>query len=130
MENILFRHAGKIAFGDTDASGWMHFSKIFTYVEIAEHAFLRSRGVVVYDKLEGGWPRVKVTCDYKRPFLQDASFEVLLSISRIGSSSIVWDFEVINADGEVAAFGSMTNVRLDNEGRPKSICFAERDALT
>lgn len=129
MENPVYRQAGEIAFGDTDASGWMHFPNIFKYAEEAEHAFLRSRGVLVFDREKGGWPRVKVSCDFKRPFQCGERFEVLLAISNIGSSSISWDFEVINAAGEIAAFGSMTNVRVDHEGRPKPISEDERAAL-
>jgi acyl-CoA thioester hydrolase len=129
MENPVYRQAGEIAFGDTDASGWMHFPNVFKYVEAAEHAFLRSRGVLVFDRAEGGWPRVKVACDYKRPFQSGDAFEVLLGISRIGASSVAWNFEVLNVAGEIAAFGSMTNVRVDREGRPKLISDEERAAL-
>jgi acyl-CoA thioester hydrolase len=129
MENSVYRQSGEIAFGDTDASGWMHFPNIFKYVEAAEHRYLRSRGILVFDRAEGGWPRVKVACDFKRPFRCGDSFEVLLAISRIGGSSLTWDFEVVNAAGEVAAFGSMTNVRVDHEGRPKLISDEERQQL-
>jgi len=129
MDAPLHRHACEIAFGDTDASGWMHFPNIFKYVEEAEHAFLRSRGILVFDREQGGWPRVKVSCDYKRPFRCGDRFEVLLAISRIGASSVAWTFEVLNAAGEIAAFGSMTNVRVDHEGRPKLISDLERAAL-
>ncbi len=129
MENPVYRQAGEIAFGDTDASGWMHFPNVFKYAEEAEHAFLRSRGVLVFDREKGGWPRVRVSCDFKRPFQCGDKFEVLLAISNIGSSSISWDFEVINSAGEIAAFGRMTNVRVDHEGRPKPIREDERAAL-
>jgi acyl-CoA thioester hydrolase len=129
MENPVHRQPGEIAFGDTDASGWMHFPNVFNYVEAAEHAFLRSRGVLVFDREEGGWPRVKVSCDYKRPFRCGDRFEVLLAISRTGASSITWDFELHNAAGETAAFGSMTTVRVDHEGRPAPISAAELAAL-
>lgn len=129
MENPVYRQAGEIAFSDTDASGWMHFPNIFKYVETAEHAFFRSRNVLVFDRTEGGWPRVKVACDYKRPFRCGDRYEVLLGISKIGASSVTWNFEVTNAAGETAAFGSMTNVRVDHEGRPKLISADERAAL-
>ncbi|MEY4568603.1 MAG: hypothetical protein RLZZ398_42 [Verrucomicrobiota bacterium] len=129
MENPVHRQAGEIAFGDTDASGWMHFPNVFKYAEEAEHAFLRSRGVLVFDREKGGWPRVKVACDYKRPFQCGDKFEVQLEISRIGASSVTWNFEIINAAGEIAAFGSMTNVRVDREGRPQMISDGERAAL-
>lgn len=129
MENPVHRQAGKIAFGDTDASGWMHFPSIFHYVESAEHALLRSRGILVFSRSAGGWPRVKVSCDYKRPFLAGDRYEVLLEISRLGASSITWEFEVLNAAGETAAFGGMTNVRVDHQGRPIVIPDDERAKL-
>lgn len=129
MENPVHRQAGEIAFGDTDASGWMHFPNIFKYVEAAEHAFLRSREILVFDRAEGGWPRVKVGCDYKRPFRCGDQFEVLLAIARINASSVAWTFEVLNAGGEIAAFGSMTNVRVDHEGKPILISEDERAKL-
>ena len=129
MENPVHRQVGEIAFGDTDASGWMHFPNIFKYVEAAEHAFLRSREILVFDRAEGGWPRVKVGCDYKRPFRCGDQFEVLLAISRINASSVAWTFEVLNAGGEIAAFGSMTNVRVDHEGKPILISEDERAKL-
>jgi acyl-CoA thioesterase FadM len=107
----------------------MHFPNVFKYVEAAEHVFLRSRGVLVFDREQGGWPRVKVACDFKRPFQCGDKFEVLLEILRIGASSVMWNFEILNAAGEVAAFGSMTNVRVDREGRPQIISDEERAAL-
>ena len=130
MDHPLHRQAGEIAFGETDASGWMHFPNVFKYVEAAEHAFLRSRGVLVFDREQGGWPRVKVTCDYKRPFLCGERYEVLLAISRMGASSVTWDFEMVNGCGEIAASGSMTNVRVDAQGRPREITAEERAALS
>ena len=130
MDHPLHRQAGEIAFGETDASGWMHFPNVFKYVEAAEHAFLRSRGVLVFDREQGGWPRVKVTCDYKRPFLCGERYEVLLAISRMGASSVTWEFEMVNGLGEIAASGSMTNVRVDAQGRPREITAEERAALS
>lgn len=129
MENPLFRHLGEVAFGDTDASGWMHFPNVFKYVETAEHACLRSRGILVFDRDAGGWPRVKVSCDYRRPFLAGDSYEVLLGLDRIGASSVTWKFEVLNRVGEVSADGSITNVRVDRFGKPQLISAEDRAAL-
>lgn len=129
MENPLHRHACEVAFGDTDASGWMHFPNIFRYVEAAEHEFLRLRGVLVFDRARGGWPRVKVSCDFKRPLMCGDQIEVQLAISRLGASSITWSFEVLNAAGEIAAFGALTTVRVDHQGRPQLISDDERQKL-
>ena len=130
MDAPVHRHACEVAFGDTDASGWMHFPNIFRYFEEAEHAFLKSRGVLVFDRSQGGWPRVKVSCDFKRPLLTGNRIEVLLEISRIGNSSITWNFEVITADGRIAAHGSVTTVRVDHRGLAQPISQEERDRLT
>jgi len=129
MENPLYRYAALIAFADTDASGWMHFPTIFRHVEAAEHECLKSRGVLVFDRALGGWPRVNVTCDYHKPLLAGDTIEVQLGIEKIGGSSIVWAFEVINAQGEVAASGRMTNVRVDHVGKSQPISESERKAL-
>jgi YbgC/YbaW family acyl-CoA thioester hydrolase len=129
MEHPVYRHACEVAFGDTDASGWMHFPNIFRHVEAAEHAFLRSAGVLVFDRAEGGWPRVKVSCDFKRPLMCGDRIEVLLEIARLGASSITWNFEVRNAAGETASYGSLTTVRVDHQGKPKIIPDSERAAL-
>ena len=129
MDAPLHRHACEVAFGDTDASGWMHFPNIFRYFEAAEHAFLKSRGVLVFDRAQGGWPRVKVSCAFKHPLLAGDRIEVLLDISRIGESSVAWDFEVLNAAGKIAAHGSITTVRVNHEGRPQHLSDTERRAL-
>jgi len=129
MDAPLHRHECEVAFGDTDASGWMHFPNVFRYFEEAEHAFLKSRGVLVFDRGHGGWPRVKVTCDYKRPLVTGDRIEVLLEIARIGASSLTWNFEVVTCNGEAAAFGSVTTVRVDHEGKPRLIGDDERAAL-
>jgi YbgC/YbaW family acyl-CoA thioester hydrolase len=129
MDAPLHRHTCEVAFGDTDASGWMHFPNIFRYFEEAEHAFLKSRGILVFDRAQGGWPRVKVTCDYKRPLLTGDRIEVLLEIARLGASSVTWNFEVLTDSGEVAAFGIVTTVRVNHEGRPQLISDEERQAL-
>jgi len=129
MDTPHFRHASTVAFGDTDASGWMHFPNIFRHVEEAEHLYLRSRGVPVFDRGQGGWPRARVECDYKLPLQAGDAITVELAVGRIGAASVAWKFEVLNAAGEVAAIGGMTTVRVGNDGRPRGIPAAERDAI-
>jgi YbgC/YbaW family acyl-CoA thioester hydrolase len=129
MNPPQYRHSCEVAFADTDASGWMHFPNIFRYFEEAEHAFLRSRGLLVFDRARGGWPRVNVSCDYQRPLLTGERIEVLLEIARLGNSSVTWNFSVVNASGETAARGSVTTVRVNHEGRPQPLDAQERSAL-
>ena len=129
MESPLHRHTCEVAFADTDASGWMHFPNIFLYVERAEHDFLKSRGVLVFARDQGGWPRVRLTCDFHRPLVTGDRIEVLLDISHIGTTSITWEFAVLTATGETAAAGTMTTVRVNAIGKPMEIPAADRAAL-
>jgi acyl-CoA thioester hydrolase len=128
MESPVQIHASRVAFGDTDCSGWLHFPKIFRHVEEAEHAFLRERGIPIISRGEGGWPRVHVSCDFKSPLRFDDVIEVQLGIERIGAASVNWVFEVLK-DGVVCAFGKMTTVRVDHEGKPAVIDEATRGRL-
>lgn len=122
MHAPLFSHPDRVTFADTDASGWMHFSKVFRFVEEAEHEFLRWRGLLVFDKSIGGWPRVNVACDYLRPLAFGDEVETRLSILRLGNSSVTWGFEIVtSATNETAARGSMTTVFLNADGKPAPI---------
>jgi acyl-CoA thioester hydrolase len=129
MKSPLHRHHCEVAFGDTDASGWMHFPNVFRYFEEAEHAFLKSRGLLVFDRALGGWPRVHVSCDYKRPLVTGDRIEVRLAVARVGRTSVTWEFEMVTADGGCAAAGGVTTVRVDAQGLPRPISDAERAAL-
>ena len=129
MDAPLYRHSREVAFGDTDAGGWVHFPNILGYVEEAEHAFLKLRGIMVFDRAQGGWPRVHVHCDFAKPLQFGDRIEVQLVVDQIGNSSVTWKFELLNEAGECAACGSMTTVRVDQNGLPQSLSNAERAGL-
>lgn len=130
MNAPLYRHFREVAFGDTDAGGWVHFPNILRYVEEAEHAFLKSRGFMVFDRALGGWPRVNVSCNFAKPLKFGDRVEVQLAVVEIGNSSVTWSFELLNEAGECAASGRMTTVRVDEQGRSKQLSDVEREALT
>lgn len=130
METPPYCHSSEIAFADTDASGWMHFPSIFRHVESAEHACLKSLGLLVFDRAQGGWPRVNVNCDFLRPLIAGDGIEVQLVVEKLGQSSVTWRFNVLNAAGDVAAVGSMTNVRVDATGKSQPLSPQEREALS
>ncbi len=129
MENTIHRYGCKVPFSDTDASGWVHFSKTLVYAERAEHDFLSKRGIAVFDRSKGGWPRVKVSCQYKRPLTFQDKFEVLLALDHIGSSSLCWKFEIILESGEIAAIGEMVTVKVDDSGAVACLSEAEKNLL-
>lgn len=132
-----FRYARRVEFGDTDAAGIVHFSNFFRYMEAAETAFLRARGLSVAfmgaDGVRYGFPRVSVACDYKAP----ARFEDVLTIEvkaeRVGIKSVTYRFDIRHGETEVAV-GRMSAVfcREAAEGGIESLEMPPevRDALT
>jgi len=129
LEKIRHRQLSEVAFSDTDASGWTHFSKILGYVENTEHGFFSSIGIPVFDLAQGGWPRAHIRCDYRSPLRFQEGFEVRLYLKKIGSSSIHWQFEIVKADTTLVAEGEMVSVKVDSTGTPTAITEAERIKL-
>jgi acyl-CoA thioester hydrolase len=107
---------------DTDASGIYHNSTVTRFVEAAEAALMRERG------LEGYFPsapRVRYEADFQAPlfFGQEATTNVRLI--RIGTSSMTWEFEVWGGEHEglprtLAARGSYVTVYIGTAGQAGS----------
>lgn len=129
MEDVAHRYPCEVAFADTDASGWAHFSKILSYVERAEHDFLTRSGIVVLDRTQGGWPRARVSCDYRSPLKFQDKVEVILDLSKVGNTSLAWRFRISKADGTLAAEGEVVSVKVDGKGIPTQISEDERGKL-
>jgi len=111
-----FRHRMRVAFADTDMAGIVHFSRFFYYMEVTEHAFLRSVGLSVHLETEGrvvSWPRGHVECTYKAPLRFEDEFDVHLLVREMKRSSITYDFRFL-LDGE----------NLVSEGSATTICAA------
>ncbi len=129
VENICHRYECEVAFSDTDASGWVHFTKILIYAEKAEHDFLRKCDIPVFDPALGGWPRVKVSCEYRAPLRFQDRIEVMLALAKIGVTSVAWKFEIAKMDGTIAASGEMVTVKVNASGEPQPISEGERKLL-
>lgn len=103
-----FRMTHRVEFADTDMAGIVHFSSYFRYMEVTEHAFFRSLGLSIWapaatdaeaaarDKrtmgLEVGWPRVHVSCDFRRPLRFEDEVEAHLRVKEKGRSSLAYEF--------------------------------------
>lgn len=102
----------RVEFRDTDAAGIAHFSVFFPYMEEAEHAFLRSRGLSVLMHDDQGalsWPRVSVRCDYRSAVKFEDVLTIGVAITRLGSKSITYAF-TFQCEGRLVADGQITAV--------------------
>jgi len=108
----IFRTVRLVEFHDTDMAGIMHFASFFQYMESAEHELLRSLGLSVHSSIDGrtiSFPRVAASCQYRSPARCEQELEIAVTVARIGTKSITYDFQFTHAEREVAA-GSITCV--------------------
>ena len=109
---IPFRTTRRVDFADTDLAGIVHFANFFRYMEAAEVAFLRARGLSVqmdWDGVPLGFPRVSAACDYVKPARFDEVLDVAVTVERVGTKSVTYAFEFSRA-GDVLARGRVTAV--------------------
>lgn len=102
----------RVDFCDTDMAGIVHFSNFFRYMEFAEIAFLRSRGLSVKMDWEGeliGFPRVSAQCDYVKPATFEDVLDISVTIIRLGQKSVTYGFAFSRGDVAIAK-GQVTSV--------------------
>ena len=120
----------RLRWADADAAGRLHFPRIFEIVEEAETELLRDLGFTLdVRRREYDFPRVHLDCRFQRILVLDAPFRLRFAAGRLGRTSIRYDFQVFDADDELAIEGSMTVVVL-RDGRPAEIPDDLRAALT
>jgi YbgC/YbaW family acyl-CoA thioester hydrolase len=108
-------HPRLVNFAETDAAGFVHFTRVLAWVEEAERAWFEALGVPQYsegaDGSRRGFPKVSVHCDYRRPLRFGDRVEVQLRPRNLGDTSMTYTFE-IRREGEMAAEGAVTIVHV------------------
>lgn len=110
-----------VEFRDTDAAGIMHFASIMGLMEEAEHEFLRHIELPLFLPVEGGkisWPRVSAHCDFKSPARFEDTVDIAVSVGRLGTKSVTYQFE-LTCEGRPIATGSMV----------AACCFVGKDKI-
>lgn len=125
LKTACHRYQSEVSFADTDASGWAHFSKILTFVERAEHELFSKLGILVFDPASSGWPRAHVSCDYRSPLRFQDHYEIALHLSKLGSCSLNWQFEITKPGGSLIAEGEMVSVKVGADGKPTQLSEEE-----
>ena len=118
----------RLRWADADAAGRLHFPRIFELVEEAESELVRRIDWPMNRSMGYDFPRVKVDCQFRKVLSLDDPFRLTLTVGKLGRTSFRYDFEVFNADEELAIEGAMTVVTLKN-GEPAEIPASLRAAL-
>lgn len=101
-----------VEFSETDMAGIVHFANFFYWMESCETAFYRSLKVPLVTFVPGqvpGWPRVRVSCDYRVPLRFNDTVEVKLFVQKLGVRSVGYLFQV-RKEGVLCAQGEVTAV--------------------
>ena len=88
-----FKTSRLVEFHETDMAGIVHFTQFFRYMEVVEHAFLRSLGhsvVLPNTQPPLGFPRVHASCDYRRPLRFEDVVEIHLLVAEKRTRSIAY----------------------------------------
>jgi acyl-CoA thioester hydrolase len=96
-----FRVSRRVDFVDTDMAGILHFSNYFRYMEFAEVAFLRARGL-------------SVSCDFLHPLRFEDVVDIEVRVERIGCKSVTYVFDFLHEE------------RLVAKGRLSAVCCRMR----
>ena len=119
----------RLRWADADAAGRLHFPRIFELIEEAESELVRRIGWPMNRSMGYDFPRVRIECNFKRVLELDSLFRLRLTAGKLGRTSIRYDYQVFDGDGELAIEGSMTLVVLKN-GKPAEIPSTLREALS
>jgi acyl-CoA thioester hydrolase len=122
----------RVPFVDVDSSQRIHFTAMFRYFEVAEHALMRARGLPYATTLRDyRFPRVHLSCDFRAAVVFDDVLDVEAAIDRVGKTSWTVRFTARKVpDDTLVAEGRMTIVALDPETeRPTPLPVELRAAL-
>src|SRR5436309_1976184 len=106
ISEYLYRR--RVQFQETDASGIVHFTWFFRYLEEAEHAMWREAGLSIAPPgSEIGWPRLAASFEYRKPLRFEDEFDVRIRIKEKTRKTMAYE-AVLSRDGDVIAVGALT----------------------
>jgi YbgC/YbaW family acyl-CoA thioester hydrolase len=105
----------RVPWADTDASGRIHWSTPFRWVEIAEHRLWSTLGRDRNDA--GSCPRRAAQVTFHCALEFDDPVEVQLSVEKLGRTSMTFSWLILRG-AEVCIEGRHTVVHVEGDGRP------------
>jgi len=131
-----FRYAAytRVAFSDTDAQQVVYYGRYLPYFDLARTEYLRNLGR--FETAAGSEFVVRaLNVEYHAPARFDDMVEVFVRISRIGRTSVSYEFEAYRIDDtpddKLMVTARQTSVLIDpEERRTLPVAVAFRDAVT
>lgn len=95
----------RVRYGETDQMGYSYYGNYPQYLEIARVEWLRKLGFS-YKKMEEEGimlPVISLQINYLKPLTYDEQFIVKISLKKLPSVRIAFDYEIFNEKGELAS---------------------------
>ena len=112
----------KVRFGDCDPAGLVYYPVIFHYCHIAMEEFFAERCGIPYHKLMAdehiGFPTVNTRAEFFVPLVYGDEVEIEVSITRIGKSSVTFEYNIRRAiDAMLCAHSINVHVSMNLDSR-------------
>ena len=128
-----FRYAyrTRVGFDETDAQGIVYYGRYMPYFDRARVEYLRDLGVLVREPADPEFVMRAQHVEYHAPARFDDELEVFVRVRRIGTTSVLWEFEAYNATtDERLVVATQTAVSVDlAERRPVPVEWRVREAI-
>jgi acyl-CoA thioester hydrolase len=100
--DFRFHHKIRVRFADTDLQGIVFNGNYLTFYDVAWTEYFREIGLTWKAMIDSGVDTVlaRTTIEFKSPARFDEVLEVHTRVSKIGNTSIVFDFEIYPESGE------------------------------
>lgn len=107
----------RVAFSDTDAQGIVYYGRYNPYFDLARVEYLRSVGLLRYGG-DGEFVMRANDVEYFAPARFDDELEVCVKVSRVGRTSITFEFEAFKLpERTLTVSAHQTLVYVDLGGR-------------
>ena len=114
-----FSATTRVGFSDTDAQAVVYYGRYMPYFDLARVEYHRSLDMLRTEPDDRQFVMRAMHVEYHMPARFDDEIEVDVRISRIGTSSVTYEFAAYLADGELAVTATQTVVLVDlAERRP------------
>ncbi|MFL6275338.1 MAG: acyl-CoA thioesterase [Blastocatellia bacterium] len=112
MKNdFRFHHPLRVRFADTDMQGIVFNGNYLTYYDVAWTEYFRALGLTWQDLIGLGADTVlaRTTMEFKAPARFDQILEIYTRISKIGNTSLTFEFEIY-AQGDERLIGTASSL--------------------
>ena len=112
-----FSHKLRVRFAETDAQEIVFNGNYLTYYDVAWTEYFRALGLTYQEMIASGVDTllVRSMLEFKSPAEFDQMLEIFVRVSKIGNTSLTFDFEIFTEEGRPVNQGQSVYVCVDSK---------------